>query len=448
MNKMVAKLIAAVLALTVAATLVAATSYAWMTMSGAPEINGIQINIGGSNTLMLAADIAVQNEDGTVSHYPGAFSQTLDFSSYATYDYIDTLTGLLPGSTADGVNWVLPDYYDASDAAVQNGLAIEGQIKNPEDFFVENDLSSANLTPQQLSNTTTGHYIYLDFWVVSPADNYALRISTGSEQEDSGSYVISRMEPVADENGAYILAPADETAAASVRVGFLINEDFASSEDMLCYTGSQSYDARYTRLMGQYAEPGEAAPEQNSFTIYEPNGNLHPKTENDHYSITQPLGIVDGKVQPVSVEDRLSVQLANRWKQAHNGLSTLLEQEFTTAVFGKNTSNMTPQELAVYFYEQRLQGIYTPYLNRGGFVKSTKNLYAAAADGLVAADDPALRATAGATDDAVMTVLPKNVPQRIRMFIWLEGQDADCVNFQSVTNLIVNLELAGSNYRS
>ena len=109
---------------------------------------------------------------------------------------------------------------------------------------------------------------------------------------------------------------------------------------------------------------------------------------------------------------------------------------------------MTPQELVSYFYEQRLQGIYTPYISRGGFVKSTRKLYAAAVEGQVLAEDPALRTVAGATEDTIITVLPKNVPQRIRMFVWLEGQDADCVNAQAATNLIVNLELAGSNYRS
>lgn len=446
MNKLFTKLIASILALTVAATLVAMTSYAWMTMSGAPEINGIQISIGSSNTIMVAADMTVVNEDGTVSHYPGAFSETLDFSSYASYDYLNTLAGLMPVSTADGVNWMLPDYYDATDAEVQNGLAIAGQLKEAEDFFVDSDLSSANLTPQQLSNTTTGHYVYLDFWVVSPTDNYALRVSTGGEQEQSGSFVISRMEPVAGEDGVYTLMPADETAASSVRVGFLVNQDYATSDEMLHYTGSNTYDSRYNRLMGQYSEAGEGATGEYRFTIYEPNGDLHAEHEN--YSITQPLGIVDGKVQPVSVEECLTVQLTNSWKMAHNGLSTMLQQEFTTAFFGDDTENKTPQELAALFYRQRLQGIYTPYISRGGFVKSTQKLYEAAADGQVSADDPALRTAAGATEDTIITVLPKNVPQRIRMFVWLEGQDADCSNTQAATNLIVNLELAGSNYRS
>ena len=68
MRKIVAKLIISIAALTVSATLVGMFSYAWLTMSGAPEVDGIQINVGGSNTIMVAADISVKNDNGTVSH--------------------------------------------------------------------------------------------------------------------------------------------------------------------------------------------------------------------------------------------------------------------------------------------------------------------------------------------------------------------------------------------
>ena len=39
--------------------------------------------------------------------------------------------------------------------------------------------------------------------------------------------------------------------------------------------------------------------------------------------------------------------------------------------------------------------------------------------------------------------LERNVPQRIRMFIWLEGQDVDCVDSVRSSNFAVNIELAG-----
>lgn len=446
MNKLLAKLTASILALTVAAALVVMSSYAWLTLSNTPEINGIQINIGGSNTLMIAPDKVVQNSDGSVSHYPGVFSSNLSFGGHDTYSYLKDLAGLLPVSTADGVNWIVPDFYDETDEEVRNGTAKPGQLKGTEDFFVDNTLFSANLTPEQQSNSTTGNYIYLDFWVVAPAEDFTLRVSTGDGQDDSGSFVISRMEPVIDENGVCTLVAADDAAAASVRIGFLINQDRASLADVQNYTESTGYDERFTRLMGTYQEPGEPVTTESAFTIYEPNANLHPQdTEDQSYLITRPLGVVDGVVGPTDMKDRLSVQLANRWKMAGNGASTLLEQEFTDAFFGKDMTDHTSEEIVTQFYKKRLQGLYAPYIDRGGFVKNTNNLYASAVDGVVAADAPELHVLAGATDDAVIAVLPKNVPQRVRMFIWLEGQDADCVGQKTASNLIVNLEFAGSN---
>ena len=53
--------------------------------------------------------------------------------------------------------------------------------------------------------------------------------------------------------------------------------------------------------------------------------------------------------------------------------------------------------------------------------------------------------TSGATDDAVIAYLEKNVPQRIRMYVYLVGQDVDCISNADVNSLIVHLELAGSN---
>lgn len=53
--------------------------------------------------------------------------------------------------------------------------------------------------------------------------------------------------------------------------------------------------------------------------------------------------------------------------------------------------------------------------------------------------------TAGATEDAVIVRLERNVPQRIRVFIWLEGQDADCTGAAENLRFAVNLQLAGAN---
>ena len=52
--------------------------------------------------------------------------------------------------------------------------------------------------------------------------------------------------------------------------------------------------------------------------------------------------------------------------------------------------------------------------------------------------------TANATDDVYIVRLEKNVPQRIRMFVWMEGQDADCVNSAEASSFAFRIELAGS----
>ena len=195
MKKTMSKLIVSMMALIVAATLAVVSTYAWLTISGAPEVDGIQVNIGGSNTIMVAADMTVTGTDGTVYHYPGEFGQELKFAQHESYEYLSGLSGLMPVSTSDGVHWILPAYYAAEDIQVQSGLAVEGQLKNVADFELDRALSRANLPDTEGSTGLDGHYIYLDFWVVSPGGDYILRLSTGSGTTDGGSFVVDLLQP-------------------------------------------------------------------------------------------------------------------------------------------------------------------------------------------------------------------------------------------------------------
>ena len=456
MKKTMSKLIVSLMALIVAATLAVVSSYAWLTISGAPEVDGIQVNIGGSNTIMVAADMTVTGTDGTVYHYPGEFGQELKFAQHESYEYLSGLSGLMPVSTSDGVHWILPAYYAAEDSQVQSGLAVEGQLKNVADFELDRALSRANLPDTEESTGLAGHYIYLDFWVVSPADGYKLRVSTGNENEDSGSFVISLPEPVeadADqdgENDCYVLHNVDETGAASVRIGFLVNQDFARFDDRSHYYSSSTYDSRYTHLMGQYQEPGEDVSlyqaAQNRFTIYEPNADSHPAGLDGDYWVTNPLGYQNSVIAESDIRNLLTVQKTNGWLAGSNGTETLLEQEFKTAMIGATFKADARDEVSYQFFQTRLQGLLNRYVRRGYFAKSTAELYRAAGGmGIVSQENLAFKDTATATDDVYITTLQKDVPQRIRMFIWLEGQDADCANHTLASTFAVNIELAGSN---
>ena len=108
MNKTLTKLIMAALALVLAVSVAVMATYAWTILSQNPGAEGIQINIGGGNTILIAPDIT-QTVDGSVYHYPGTFSEKLNFSQLDSYRYLQSLGGLSPVSTANGLDWFLSD---------------------------------------------------------------------------------------------------------------------------------------------------------------------------------------------------------------------------------------------------------------------------------------------------------------------------------------------------
>lgn len=439
------KLLAAGFLLLTAMVMVIATSYAWLTLSENPTVEKIQVTIGGSSTVMVAPDITCTDEDGNVYHYPGAFSDTLRFSDYEQYDYLKNAAGLVPVSTADGQTWFLPTYYGPEDEEVVSGVASVGQIRPVEDFKADYLLEHTNLSSGQTDLAQSGSYLYLDFWVVAPIDGYKLRVSTGVDS--IGTYVIDMIGPEQTEDG-YTLTDVNAQTAACVRIGFLVNENTVLDNSMLHYSSSDGFNDQYSKLRGIYSDPGFSPlySDMTSFTIYEPNADLHPQSvmdsqgnliEDGQYAITSPVGI--GPVA-TSVSNRLTVQLKNTWIGA--GEEPLIAQMFQTFLRERDLQEETVDSLKESFYSQYL--LY-PYLNKGKFVSNSAALYAAATNGIVDAQGISGLLQGGATEDVYMTELWSGIPQRIRMFIWLEGQDVDCTNSAMNGSVAVSIELAGSN---
>lgn len=443
------KLLAATFLLLTAMVMVIATSYAWLTLSENPTLEKIQVTIGGSSTVLVAPDITVTDEDGNVYHYPGAFSDTLDFSEFDQYSYLRNSAGLVPVSTADGETWYLPAYYEAGDEQVLSGAAAVGQLRPISDFIPDYRLEYANLSTEEADAAQTGSYIYLDFWVVAPVEGYRLRVSNGTDS--IGSYVIDLIEPekIETENGvSYALTGENRQTAASIRLGFLVNENTVLDNSMLYYSSSADFRSEYTRLQGVYTEPGSSPiySDMTRFTIFEPNGDLHPQTVldaqgnpvvNGQYVLTTPVG---RDAVATNISDRLTVQLENRWIRV--GEEPLIAQMFQAYLLEKNLEDQDEQSLKQGFYSRYLP---YPYLTKGNFVTKTSALYAAAENGIVSAENIAGLEQSGATEDVYLTELRGGIPQRIRLFIWLEGQDVDCINTASAGSIAVSIELAGSN---
>lgn len=432
MKKLYVKLTLAVAAFLAAAVMIVSVSYAWMTLSESPAANGLSVTIGGGNTILLAADLTatVKNADGTeqVVHYPAAFSSNLNFAAYDSYGYLNELGGLSPVSTADGEYWILPTYSE------------NGELAPIDSFTVDDTLAEAN--------RSDGSYAYLDFWLVSPGSDYNVRVSMDSKLQQ-GSYLIELPSAEATDDG-YTLTQPQQVAAASARVGFLVNSDTSADGDLLAYSQSDGYEERYRTLLGVYRQPDEEVdPTRTSgFTIYEPNADLHPNdaAEDGAYTVTHPLRYdpSDRHIEEAERVDNLAVQLASAWQTTGDATALRLEQIFQAAIAGKN--GLTAQSAQEYFYRDYLQGQVEAYLSAGRFVQDSEALTASAEDGTVSSEHLQTLKTAGAADGAVIVKLKRNTPQRVRMFIWLEGQDIDCRSSGTVraSELALKIELAGS----
>lgn len=415
------KILASALLIVLSLSMLVMVTFAWYVMSTAPEVSGMQIKIG-SDTIRVAPDC--QDASGQ-HHYPGAFQGVLETDTTAIPE---NFWGLIPVSTADGKHW-----FSATYESLENG----GDRKTDE-YLEDTTLSSANLTARPKSG---GNYLYLDFWVVAPKD-YDLRVSTATQGSgQSGSYVKVFPQVKKDDAGNYSLDETQRQAESSLRIGFLVNEDTVSGES---YKKSTNYDSAYKILKGVYQEQGKELPtSQTSFTIYEPNCDWHADTKfSGQYKETQPLALVNGKPQQVKLETydgtKLAAQTSATWTRTDDGTQTKLSQALQTAMLEAQTTNRSVtdgQSAGEYLLNQYLKGQLSGYITSGQFIEKTGTLK----------DETDINTIkqSGATTDAVIVSLKKNVPQRIRMFVWLEGQDIDCTNEAALKTLLLNLELAG-----
>lgn len=456
--KLTALALMVIMSLTVAVT----STYAWLTMSSSPVLEGLRVTVGGDNTIKVAADISAKTEDGTTVHYPAAFTEHLNLSLYSQYEYLGKLAGLSPVSTADGVNWFLPTYYKSSDLEVQNGNAAAGTIRPVQDFERDTALQHANLT--ELADSRAGHYVYFDLWVVSPSGDCDLRVATGTDpDDDSGSYVIALPDLSKSADGSFALNENASSVASSARVGFLVNTTPLSGKSgttalLSAISENSNTGGSYNSLCGVYAEKGSSSQNfhgSESFVIYEPNADCHPGSASDGgYIATYPVGADEngkGKEQPVITN--LTVQKQSTWKTDGNGKSLLAGQleaalfQFKTQLDKEKMNALTAEQAAELFYAKYLQGQYSFLVQKGHFFPKSTALSAQLDPTTRTIESTVLNTyeTAGATEDAVIVRLERNVPQRIRVFIWLEGQDADCTGAAENLRFAVNLQLAGAN---
>ena len=373
-----------ILKITAAVLLVLAAASLVGAATYAWHILSVAPEAGGMQITIGAAKVIQVAPDVTAvdgSHVPGTFGDTLDITKYANYNYLNGLAGLTPVSTADGVHWYLPQYGDAADG-----------MEGPTAFTEDENLAHANLPAGQAAAAQEGSYYYMDFWVSAPED-FNLRLAAG-DSKSAGSYALTLPLPQKSAEGGWTLSYNDAGLAAQkcLRLGFLTGLD---------------------------------SDEGTSFLIYEPNGT-DGGTYNT-YKVTTPKSAAG---ETGDIRGHLTVQQTSQWKLES------LNDAFTRFVAStdKDLPNMEALAVARQFYTKTLGGHYRLYVTSGQFYQRAADLYVNAASA----------PTSGAAADGVILRLKANEPQRIRLFVWLEGQDADCINDAQNALLGIHLELAGS----
>lgn len=269
----------------------------------------------------------------------------------------------------------------------QYGAAADG-TEGPTAFTEEQNLAHANVTDETVAQE--GSYYYMDFWVSAPED-FNLRLAAG-DSKSAGSYALTLPLPQKSAEGVWTLSYDDAGLAAQkcLRLGFLTGLD---------------------------------SDEGTSFLIYEPNGTDGGST----YKVTTPQSAA-GETGDIS--GHLTVQQTSQWKS--ESLNNAFAQFVKSA--GTDLLNMEALAVARQFYTKALGGQYRPYVTSGQFYQRAADLYENAENAPIS----------GAATDGVILRLKANEPQRIRLFVWLEGQDADCINDAQNALLGIHLELAGS----
>lgn len=429
------KMFIAGMSLAVALILLATASFAWYTISTAPEVSGMQMALYTSRTLLLAPG------DGT-----DTAPESDEFTQYISLSpNFAGLAPLRPVSTADGINWFLPSYDTES-----------GSISEIDSFILDDSLEHANVSVLDgngneltgdalLEAQSRGYYVYTDFWMKTEEDGAKVRLSiphlygstadrhNGTTTEFGlaaeelnkavyGTYVLG--EPELDPQNSSSLKERTTEPETALRVGFLIYQDPETLQPVSETVSSLPFkiyepnaDKRAAGTPQDLLIPDTAGSSVATREQYVA-GFSDTSLQSGTYYVTQPIAKSEGEgIELTTVPAaNMIVQLASAWDDT--SVVKTMNGQWGNSVLKPNSNDV---------------GVF------GEFLKLDDS-YATAGNTVSLTD------TTGKTDIAgsnIIVELDKNTPIRVRLFVWLEGQDVDCWNDIAAGTFRINLELAG-----
>ncbi len=433
MNKTKYKLVMLACVMLVSLVLLVTASFAWYSISTSPEITGLQVTLFTDRALLVSRD----GED-----YDQAISLTDKFKYYAS---------LKPISTVDGVHWFTAEYGLDTTGSITGNFLLNTDGGN---VGVYKKDANGNYTDQMLTGeayfnaNNRGYYVYCDFWLATELEegcNVTLSAPDLSLEnlekweEDAGRYGSYALAAYAlQEDGT--AATIDNNAQTALRVGFMIYDEAGNPARFVIYepNADQRGDPKdkpaiedeYVQGFGLIENPAYDA-ESN------PNVPMYLNYIDGTYIPTYPIGIVKKQVdtdgdgtpdteresyEPVEIDpEDLIIQKRGYWN-----------------------------ETAENFMERAKRGVLNSndILKFGRFVWDNTKLAVDETTGIYTfpTGDSSNQNTDLASSSIIVSLKGRDENgvhgQRITMYIWLEGQDADCWNDIADGTFAVNLEFA------
>lgn len=386
MGQKVGKLGMALAGMVLSLVLLTGAAYAWFSISTAPEVRGISVGV-----------------TRTGKEYP--FELSLDYgekgeqAAWTTQLHLDALLGkmntLRPVSTCDGQNWYLPIY---------------GANGNVTGFSrIDNVAEYSNLT-----DANTNYFTYADLWIRTrdPDMDYQVKLSNPLDldsvkaegrETDFGTYALN--EPVWKDGQMKLY----DDAMTCLRIGFQFMDDLGEPEGM--------------------------------FYIYEPNADMRSQGMKAFVQSNQGQqkgNDTIGYLFSQAVEEGDAIT-ADRYVKEYAGKSLVFDTQVpsrTVGSDGEETDSFTmvsqgEREGTVLIRQRKSSW-------KEGLTKESKiSSKAIGAIGAFIDKDMEVAET------PPMTTLTENIVKKLRLYIWLEGQDIDCWNQIAGGSIYANLEFTG-----
>lgn len=392
--------------------LISTAAYAWFTISTSPEVTGITISIVP-----------------TGKEYP--IEVSLNQTDWTTELHMDNIVEqygpLRPITTFDGEHWYLP-YYD-----------IRGNV----DEFHEVELSEVanRLKGKDGFEEPFNYLIYFDIWVRTRdrGTNYDMRLSNpagnvGDDEKYYGTFVLWDPQKSAKEDEV----PGND-AMACTRIGIqMLGTDDETTSPFYIYEPNSEMRSSYFKTVRD-----SLIAEDNDLTDEEFDALKYIATSLENKTSTLPDGSTktDLKIdQTLSINDYITNYLTNAENSTY--VQTMVPRFVSDktadadAVYALQTLEKGPNNVggkSVFLITQGNSSWSQAYLDSWKAGAATAQSVNSRNVGTIGQLD---------TTPTIQT-LTCGQEYKMRIYVWLEGQDIDCWNQITEGNLYVNLEFLG-----